>query len=32
TGKVNIPPGSPQPVPTGNPKVPAPVPTGRQNR
>ncbi|GKB72630.1 hypothetical protein Tco_0934042 [Tanacetum coccineum] len=32
TGKVNIPPGSPQPVPTGKPKVPAPVPTGRQNR
>ncbi|GJR73500.1 ribonuclease H-like domain-containing protein [Tanacetum coccineum] len=32
TGKVNIPPASPQPVPTGKPKVPAPVPTGRQNR
>ncbi|GJY99087.1 ribonuclease H-like domain-containing protein [Tanacetum coccineum] len=32
TGKVNIPPGSPQPVPTGKPKVPTPVPTGRQNR
>ncbi|GJW03398.1 putative ribonuclease H-like domain-containing protein [Tanacetum coccineum] len=31
TGKVNIPPASPQPVPTGKPKVPAPVPTGRQN-
>ncbi|GJT27641.1 putative ribonuclease H-like domain-containing protein [Tanacetum coccineum] len=32
TGKVNIPPASLQPVPTGKPKVPAPVPTGRQNR
>ncbi|GJW27761.1 putative ribonuclease H-like domain-containing protein, partial [Tanacetum coccineum] len=32
TGKVNIPPASPQPVPTSKPKVPAPVPTGRQNR
>ncbi|GJW62594.1 hypothetical protein Tco_0111929 [Tanacetum coccineum] len=32
TGKVNIPPVRPQPVPTGKPKVPAPVPTGRQNR
>ncbi|GJV67862.1 putative ribonuclease H-like domain-containing protein [Tanacetum coccineum] len=32
TGKVNIPPASPQPVPTGKPKVPAPIPTGRQNR
>ncbi|GKC58661.1 hypothetical protein Tco_1086259 [Tanacetum coccineum] len=32
TGKVNIPPASPQPVPTGKPNVPAPVPTGRQNR
>ncbi|GJY43666.1 hypothetical protein Tco_0431879, partial [Tanacetum coccineum] len=31
TGKVNIPPARPQPVPTGKPKVPAPVPTGRQN-
>ncbi|GJV36765.1 hypothetical protein Tco_1409242 [Tanacetum coccineum] len=29
---VSIPPGSPQPVPTGKPKVPAPVPTSRQNR
>nr|GEZ42228.1 Gag-Pol polyprotein [Tanacetum cinerariifolium] len=28
TGKVNIPPGRPQPVPTGKPKVFAPVPTG----
>ncbi|GJZ44659.1 hypothetical protein Tco_0591914 [Tanacetum coccineum] len=28
TGKVNIPPGSPQPVPTGKPKVPAPSSTG----
>ncbi|GJY45926.1 ribonuclease H-like domain, reverse transcriptase, RNA-dependent DNA polymerase [Tanacetum coccineum] len=28
TGKVNIPPVSPQPVLTGKPKVPAPVPTG----
>ncbi|GJW72009.1 putative ribonuclease H-like domain-containing protein [Tanacetum coccineum] len=26
TGKVNIPPARPQPVPTGKPKVPAPVP------
>ncbi|GJU88695.1 putative ribonuclease H-like domain-containing protein [Tanacetum coccineum] len=32
TGKVNIPSASPQPVPTGKPKVPEPVPTGRQNR
>ncbi|GJV83406.1 hypothetical protein Tco_1523304 [Tanacetum coccineum] len=32
TGKVNVPPARPQPVPTGKPKVPAPVPTGRQNR
>ncbi|GJU14237.1 hypothetical protein Tco_1142203 [Tanacetum coccineum] len=32
TGKINIPPARPQPVPTGKPKVPAPVPTGRQNR
>ncbi|GJV76185.1 putative ribonuclease H-like domain-containing protein, partial [Tanacetum coccineum] len=32
TGKVNIPPASPQPVPTGKPKVPTPVPTSRQNR
>ncbi|GKE31429.1 putative ribonuclease H-like domain-containing protein, partial [Tanacetum coccineum] len=32
TGKVNIPPASPQPVPTGKPKVLAPVPTSRQNR
>ncbi|GKB78153.1 putative ribonuclease H-like domain-containing protein, partial [Tanacetum coccineum] len=32
TGKVNIPPARPQPVPTGKPKVPAPVTTGRQNR
>ncbi|GKF40515.1 ribonuclease H-like domain-containing protein [Tanacetum coccineum] len=32
TGKVNIPPTRPQPVPIGKPKVPAPVPTGRQNR
>ncbi|GJY86100.1 putative ribonuclease H-like domain-containing protein [Tanacetum coccineum] len=32
TGKVNITPARPQPVPTGKPKVPAPVPTGRQNR
>ncbi|GJU95159.1 putative ribonuclease H-like domain-containing protein [Tanacetum coccineum] len=29
TGKVNIPPARPQPVPTGKPKVPAPVPTDR---
>ncbi|GJR65171.1 putative ribonuclease H-like domain-containing protein [Tanacetum coccineum] len=28
----NIPPASPQPFPTGKPKVPAPVPTSRQNR
>nr|GFB00910.1 hypothetical protein [Tanacetum cinerariifolium] len=32
TGKVNIPPARPQPVPTGKPKAFAPVPTGRQNR
>nr|GEV49700.1 ribonuclease H-like domain-containing protein [Tanacetum cinerariifolium] len=32
TGKVNIPPARPQPVPTGKPKVFAPVHTGRQNR
>nr|GFA68041.1 hypothetical protein [Tanacetum cinerariifolium] len=32
TGKVNIPPARPQPVPTGKPNVFAPVPTGRQNR
>nr|GEW33326.1 ribonuclease H-like domain-containing protein [Tanacetum cinerariifolium] len=32
TGKVNIPPARPQPVPTGKPKVFAPVPTDRQNR
>nr|GFB24394.1 ribonuclease H-like domain-containing protein [Tanacetum cinerariifolium] len=32
TGKVNIPPTRPQPVPTGKPKVFAPVPTGGQNR
>nr|GEZ06705.1 ribonuclease H-like domain-containing protein [Tanacetum cinerariifolium] len=32
TGKVNIPPTRPQPVPTGKPKVFAPVPTGRQDR
>ncbi|GKC99816.1 hypothetical protein Tco_1170091 [Tanacetum coccineum] len=31
TGKVNITPARPQPVPTGKPKVPAPVLTGRQN-
>nr|GFA75054.1 hypothetical protein [Tanacetum cinerariifolium] len=31
TGKVNIPPARPQPVPTGKPKVFAPVPTGSQN-
>nr|GEX07087.1 ribonuclease H-like domain-containing protein [Tanacetum cinerariifolium] len=31
TGKVNIPPARPQPVPIGKPKVFAPVPTGRQN-
>nr|GEU99320.1 hypothetical protein [Tanacetum cinerariifolium] len=31
TGKVNIPPARPQPVPTGKPKVFAPVPTGRQH-
>nr|GEZ67557.1 putative ribonuclease H-like domain-containing protein [Tanacetum cinerariifolium] len=32
TGKVNIPPARPQPVPTGKPKVFAPVPTGWSNR
>nr|GEZ90728.1 ribonuclease H-like domain-containing protein [Tanacetum cinerariifolium] len=32
TGKVNIPPARPQPVPTGKSKVLAPVPTCRQNR
>nr|GEZ89845.1 putative ribonuclease H-like domain-containing protein [Tanacetum cinerariifolium] len=32
TGKVNIPPIRPQPVPTGKPQVFTPVPTGRQNR
>nr|GEX10433.1 reverse transcriptase domain, reverse transcriptase zinc-binding domain protein [Tanacetum cinerariifolium] len=32
TSKVNILPASPQPVPTGKPKVFAPVLTGRQNR
>nr|GEY99465.1 reverse transcriptase domain-containing protein [Tanacetum cinerariifolium] len=32
TGKVNVHPARPQPVPTGKPKVCAPVPTGRQNR
>nr|GEU76049.1 hypothetical protein [Tanacetum cinerariifolium] len=32
TGKVNIPPARPQPVPTGKPKVFALVPTGRPNR
>ncbi|GJT44799.1 hypothetical protein Tco_0953514 [Tanacetum coccineum] len=32
TGKVNITPARPQPVPTGKPKVPTPVPTSRQNR
>nr|GEV64735.1 xylulose kinase-1 [Tanacetum cinerariifolium] len=32
TGKVNIPPARPQPVPTSKPKVFAPVPTGRPNR
>ncbi|GJY84113.1 putative ribonuclease H-like domain-containing protein [Tanacetum coccineum] len=32
TGKVKIPSASPQPVPTGKPKVPEPVLTGRQNR
>nr|GEV39338.1 ribonuclease H-like domain-containing protein [Tanacetum cinerariifolium] len=32
TGKVNIPPARPQPVPTGKPKLFAPVPAGRQNR
>nr|GEU43050.1 ribonuclease H-like domain-containing protein [Tanacetum cinerariifolium] len=31
TGKVNIPPARPQPVPTGKPKVFVPVPTGRYN-
>nr|GFA64235.1 hypothetical protein [Tanacetum cinerariifolium] len=32
TGKVNIPPARPQPVPTGKPKVFTLVPTGRPNR
>nr|GEV95078.1 hypothetical protein [Tanacetum cinerariifolium] len=32
TGKVNIPPARPQPVPIGKPKVFAPFPTGRPNR
>nr|GEW23686.1 hypothetical protein [Tanacetum cinerariifolium] len=32
TGKVNIPPARPQPVPTGKPRVFAPVHTGRHNR
>nr|GEX81734.1 putative reverse transcriptase domain-containing protein [Tanacetum cinerariifolium] len=32
TGKVNIPPARPQPVPVGKPKVFAPVHTGRKNR
>nr|GEX92250.1 hypothetical protein [Tanacetum cinerariifolium] len=32
TGKVNIPPARPQPVPTGKRTVFAPVPYGRQNR
>nr|GEV65334.1 uncharacterized mitochondrial protein AtMg00810-like [Tanacetum cinerariifolium] len=32
TGKVNIPPARPQPVPTGKPKVFAPVPTSWPNR
>nr|GEY04299.1 xylulose kinase-1 [Tanacetum cinerariifolium] len=32
TGKVNIPPARPQPVPIGKPKVFTPVPTGRPNR
>nr|GEX33207.1 putative ribonuclease H-like domain-containing protein [Tanacetum cinerariifolium] len=32
TGKVNIPPARPQPVPAGKLKVFAPVPIGRQNR
>nr|GEW25004.1 ribonuclease H-like domain-containing protein [Tanacetum cinerariifolium] len=32
TGKVNIPPARPQPVPIGKSKVFAPVPAGRQNR
>nr|GEV07468.1 ribonuclease H-like domain, reverse transcriptase, RNA-dependent DNA polymerase [Tanacetum cinerariifolium] len=32
TGKVNIPPARPQPVPTGKPKVFASVPTGWPNR
>nr|GEW92625.1 hypothetical protein [Tanacetum cinerariifolium] len=31
TGKVNIPPVRPQPVPTGKPKTSAPVPTGKPN-
>nr|GEV80889.1 ribonuclease H-like domain, reverse transcriptase, RNA-dependent DNA polymerase [Tanacetum cinerariifolium] len=32
TGKINIPPARPKPVPIGKPKVFAPVPTGRPNR
>ncbi|GJW98082.1 putative ribonuclease H-like domain-containing protein [Tanacetum coccineum] len=32
TGKVNITPARPQPVPTSKPKVPAPVPIDKQNR
>nr|GEW57280.1 putative ribonuclease H-like domain-containing protein [Tanacetum cinerariifolium] len=32
TGKVNIPPARPQPLPTGKPKVFAHVPSGRPNR
>nr|GEX93892.1 hypothetical protein [Tanacetum cinerariifolium] len=32
TGKVNIPPARPQPVPTCKPKVFAPIPAGRKNR
>nr|GEZ10798.1 hypothetical protein [Tanacetum cinerariifolium] len=32
SGKVNIPPARPQPVPTGKPKMFAPVPTCRQTR
>nr|GFC91910.1 hypothetical protein [Tanacetum cinerariifolium] len=32
TGKINIPPARPQPIPTGKPKVFAPGPTGRPNR
>nr|GEU52395.1 putative ribonuclease H-like domain-containing protein [Tanacetum cinerariifolium] len=32
TGKVNIPPARPQPIPTDKPKVFAPVPIGRHNR